>query len=516
MITSTTQALIVNATAGSGKTTTIVDGINYAVSGSTPDNYSPSKEQRDIWEWMDDRITENSDIIMLAFNNSIANELKDKLTYGEACTLHSLGYKILRNSGVKCKLVKDFKTSNIYMRRVGAKTFKDLSKDNMIILDDLRAVVGFCKDKLMTEDDTNIESLNALCIDRGYTPATSINLLVELVAHVLEVGSEITTGVMGKVVEIDFNDMIYLPARHGLSAKFDVMMVDEAQDLSHSKLQLVLNQECNTYVFVGDPNQAIYGFAGADTQSFASIGEALPDVTILPLSYTFRCGKNIVKEAQQIVGTAINAADTNIDGEVLTIPESEMIMEEGDMLLSRVNAHLMGIAWRLIKDRKAVKVMGRDIGKGLITLINKLAGKGTKKIEDSISIVPKVEAWRTKEISILQNKPGDTDSRQIAINDQADCIVELCHECDTIEEMKQFIKDLFDDTDSNKFIRLSSIHRAKGLEADKVFFFNSDNVPHPMAKTDEAKIQESNLRFVAVTRAIKQLVYVKPEKKKAK
>jgi superfamily I DNA/RNA helicase len=77
--------------------------------------------------------------------------------------------------------------------------------------------------------------------------------------------------------------------------------------------------------------------------------------------------------------------------------------------------------------------------------------------------------------------------------------------------MTEFIDGLFDDSDVKKCIRLSSIHRSKGLEASKVFLYNPGNIPHPMAKTEEAKIQEMNLKFVATTRAINELVYVTPK-----
>jgi superfamily I DNA/RNA helicase len=55
---------------------------------------------------------------------------------------------------------------------------------------------------------------------------------------------------------------------------------------------------------------------------------------------------------------------------------------------------------------------------------------------------------------------------------------------------------------------LSSIHRAKGLEAKRVFILRSDLLPHPMAKSEWAKGQEKNLSYVAKTRAIETLVYV--------
>jgi superfamily I DNA/RNA helicase len=313
---------------------------------------------------------------------------------------------------------------------------------------------------------------------------------------------------MSKPIDIDFDDMIYLPARYGFHSKFDVLLVDECQDLSHSKLQLILNQDCNTYVFIGDANQAIYAFAGADSKSIESIKEAIPNNTVLPLSYTYRCGKAIVDEARKIVGNAINAGTNNPAGSVTTVMEEHMDLMEGDMLVSRVNAPLMGIAWGLVKQRRNVKVMGRDIGKGLTRLIKKLSGTGRNLTDNPIELAVKVEAWRLKQVTMLQNKKADTDMQQLVVNDQADCICQIAAECDSISDMVDFIEGLFDDSDLKKCIRLSSIHKAKGLEADRVFFFNPSNVPHPMAKGEEAKKQEYNLKFVATTRAIHELIYV--------
>lgn len=516
MTTVTTEALIVEATAGSGKTTTIVDGLRYCV---TPEDkvfdlkYTPSDEQLAIWEWMAERITKESDVVFLAFNKSIADELSERITHGTASTIHALGFKILRSAGVKCNRPNTYKTINLYLKYANIDNIKLLDKEGRDILDDIKEVVKMCKDQLVVEDNITDDLLKTLCLNRQYACTTDFSVVTPAVKYIITEGSKLSKGIMSKPVEIDFDDMIYLPARYGYKSQFDVILVDEAQDLSHGKLQLLLNQDCNTYVFIGDPNQAIYGFAGADTQSFASIAEQVQDLTLLPLSYTYRCGKAIVEEARKIVGNAINYGESNPEGLVKTIEQEDMDLTEGDMLVSRVNAPLMVIAWGLVKKRKNVKVVGRDIGKGLVKLIKKLQGKGKNKIDTVIQLATKCEEWRSKQIELLQNKNSDTDMQQVLINDQADCICQLAEECDTIENMITFIDGLFDDSDTKKCIRLSSIHRAKGLEASRVFWFNPANTPHPMAKTDEAIIQEHNLRFVATTRAINELIYVNPKKK---
>ena len=57
-------------------------------------------------------------------------------------------------------------------------------------------------------------------------------------------------------------------------------------------------------------------------------------------------------------------------------------------------------------------------------------------------------------------------------------------------------------------IKLTSVHRTKGLEAKRVWIIWPEKIPHPKAKSEWAKLQEMNLKYVAVTRAISTLVFV--------
>ncbi len=75
--------------------------------------------------------------------------------------------------------------------------------------------------------------------------------------------------------------------------------------------------------------------------------------------------------------------------------------------------------------------------------------------------------------------------------------------------MKKLILSLFSDTKAA--IWLSTIHRAKGLEANRVFFLNPSQVPHPKAVMDWEKVQEMNCKYVALTRAKQTLFFVKEE-----
>lgn len=74
--------------------------------------------------------------------------------------------------------------------------------------------------------------------------------------------------------------------------------------------------------------------------------------------------------------------------------------------------------------------------------------------------------------------------------------------------MIQHIKNLFE---SGKGVTLSTIHKAKGLEAEKVYILALDLMPHPIALKsgkDWVLEQEKNMKYVAITRSKFELVYI--------
>src|SRR5690606_18120963 len=100
--------------------------------------------------------------------------------------------------------------------------------------------------------------------------------------------------------------------------EFDNVLVDEAQDLNVAQRILIrrMLKEGGRLIAVGDPRQAIYGFRGADSDSFRLIGEEF-NATDLPLTVTFRCPKAVVAQAQRYV-SHIQAHETAPEGEVIT------------------------------------------------------------------------------------------------------------------------------------------------------------------------------------------------------
>jgi superfamily I DNA/RNA helicase len=81
---------------------------------------------------------------------------------------------------------------------------------------------------------------------------------------------------------------------------------------------------------------------------------------------------------------------------------------------------------------------------------------------------------------------------------------------DGIRDLNGFNKwiNKFFDEDVNGCVTLSTVHKAKGLEAENVFILDVSKMPHPMAKTESQKIQELNLKYVALTRSKSYLGFV--------
>ena len=94
-----------------------------------------------------------------------------------------------------------------------------------------------------------------------------------------------------------------------------------------------------------------------------------------------------------------------------------------------------------------------------------------------------------------------------ALEDKVETILALADGCDDIGCLEDKIKLIF--SEKAEGVVFSSIHRAKGLEAQRVYILHPELLPHPMAKADWEKEQEKNIEYVAITRTLDQLIYVR-------
>jgi superfamily I DNA/RNA helicase len=176
-------------------------------------------------------------------------------------------------------------------------------------------------------------------------------------------------------------------------------------------------------------------------------------------------------------------------------------VQDNDMILCRINAPLVKVCYSLIKQGKKATIVGRDIGKGLIALIDRL------KPWDINDLLVKLNDYKFKEIDKLE-KAG-RESQAEAIKDKCDTLVALTDGVNDLTTLKARIEKIF--TDQISGISLSSVHRAKGLEADNIYVLKPHLMPFPKATKDWEVEQERNVMYVALTRAKKKLAFVEGE-----
>ena len=455
---------MVVAVAGSGKTTTIVESLSRM----------------------------KGKVLFCAFNKHIALELEKRVPSSvKVSTIHGFGYSAITKAFGQVFVDKD-KVDRIVKEKVGTSP-KTLT---------LRmAVVNLCKMAKLTlthaDDELGLaELLERFDIDCGGR-----------FERVLELAPEVLFESFQDQKTVDFDDMVWLPNLLGLNVdRYDWVCVDEAQDLNNAQRSLVLRSSKGRTIAVGDPNQAIYGFAGADTSSIPKFTKEL-SAKELPLSICYRCPSSHVNLARKIV-PQIEARPEAPVGAISEQKSSDAIrgMESGDLVICRVNKPLANVALCLIQQGKKAVVRGRDIGKNLIHLIERIEAGSFN------GFLKKLEEYRTEEVArfLLRGKEVQASS----LEDRCETIFVLAKGLRTVNDLVRRVDQIFSD-DSGTGVVCSTIHKAKGLEADRVFFYWPELVPHPMASSDWEYEQEMNLKYIALTRAKKELRFVPmPWKKK--
>jgi superfamily I DNA/RNA helicase len=444
-------------------------------------------------------------VIYLCFGKDNVREFNEK-PLPENCevmTINSLGNQIIHKAfpQLSDKAFED-KVASI-IDELYHTAHPDAKETDRGLLNAVEKMVGLCQGCLI--DGTDAAVLLELATKHDVElDAEFADEAMAMVPQVLAIDAERTS-------TFSFNDQIWWPIKLGLTVpKYDLVYVDEAQDLNacqHELAKRILNN-AGRVVVVGDDNQAIYGFRGSDVDSIPNFAALLAttglEVTELPLTVTQRCDRAIVAMAQQYV-PELRARASAGEGEIInTAADAAMdLYRIGDMVLCRINAPLASIAYGLI--RKGIKaiIRGRDIGTGLLLLINK---SGQKNVG---GLLAWIESWRTSEIE-KWSKCRRAEQIAQRINDQSDCIVALCEGVNDLSELRANIVALFQNFEPSGAPRsavvLSSIHKAKGLESDRVFWYAPDTTCK--CAQDWQVRQERNLKYVAITRAKHTLVLV--------
>ncbi len=274
---------LVIAGAGSGKTKVLTHKIAYLI------------QEKGVKPW---------DILAITFTNKAANEMKERIAnlVGEDAkdiwmgTFHSICVKILRR----------------FIDRIGFNT-------SFIIFDtsDQRTLVKGClkdlniDDKLLNDRSVLSEISNAkneMLDPEQYQARANGDFRKEKIASVYQLYQKR----LKENNAIDFDDIINDTIKilmenpeilEYYASKFKYILVDEYQDTNKSQFTLVtiLASKNGNITVVGDNDQGIYSFRGADITNILNFEKDFPGTKIIKLEQNYRCTGNILKAANSVI-----------------------------------------------------------------------------------------------------------------------------------------------------------------------------------------------------------------------
>lgn len=450
-------ALVVEAGPGSGKTTTAVAFIELL-----------PKTQRACF---------------LAFSKHIAVALQAKVPSNvTACTINSLGWRACRQArpGILLEENKVFDTIRATLSEEHAKRWGGAIKKLISLKRAMRKVPAV---QILQEYDIEVDASDGEAF--------------------LQDAVSVWRKIVADQYRADFDDQWYMPVQHGWPVdQFDWCIVDEAQDLSATQVELI-QRIAPRIVVIGDPFQSIYKFRGADPESMSRLTKEL-EADTLPLSICYRCPTRVITLANEVIGSnKIQAALGAAEGDVDQISTKDFLerVSPGDWVLCRTTAPLVRRCLQLISEGKKASVKGRDIGQVLVGFIKKLASRLDEPITPFIQ---RAALWVGNESARLDSL--GREAQKEALSDRWGAVCVLSEGVTTVQDVLDKIEKVFSDQ-ASPGVNFATAHRAKGLEAAHIYILRPDLMPFP--KGDP--IQERNLKYVAVTRAMSKLTWVTKE-----
>lgn len=473
---------VIKACAGSGKSTTIVSAMKL--------------------------VPKTKKCLFIAFNKSIVEELTKRLEGYDNCTvktIHSLGFLIVRRNLGSDIEIDEYK-------------YRTYLKKNISELTSIEEGVHMTRQMV----DEYIESITMLIDYARFNTAQSVREVEKVAARYdipvsfdeCEVALKCLKWGKENYKTIDYTDMVWLPYELSLKPsgmQFDWIFFDEAQDASQMAIELFLRcfKRGTRFASVGDAAQTINLFAGSSPEAFDYMCN-YPNTTVFELPVTYRCAKKITEFANFLVPD-IHPRDGAPDGIILQNCSYKTI-KDGDMVLARSKAPLLKLYVKLLRRGVNCYIKGQDIGSNLIKMLENIDEEelnvDLKKDGVFVRLYDKLFNDRNK---LMVKRGLDMNDATLSTNimnmyDSINALIILAEKCKSKQELINKIRGIFQE--DAKGVCLSTIHKAKGLEAENVYVLCHSMMPSKLAHHDWEKVQEQNLQYVAYTRAKNKLGFI--------
>ena len=474
---------VISAKAGSGKTSTCVTAIKL--------------------------IKPKNKVMFLAFNKSIAEELSQKLKdypNVEVRTSHGLGFAIIRKNVEGEVELDEFKYRRYVKSNISELTTIDvtLTKNQLYnYIESICALVDFARFNLAQ----TAEEVKSLAVK--YDVPIFFDEC-DVVIKVLEWGKT-------ELNSIDYTDMVWLPVELSMNARAfqkDFIFIDECQDQSLMSIELFLKcfKRGTRFIAMGDEDQCINTFCGSSEEAFQYMKD-YPKTTQFDLPICYRCPKTVVELAKTLVPD-IKCREDAPKGDIIEKCWTSSL-QSGDMVLCRSKAPLLKVYTKLLRKGIQCYIKGQDIGTNLKKLIEEvdIEELNTNLKSDGVFVRLYDNLFEIRN-KLMESKGLDYQDATLTnyITNRYDMIkalTVLAENYTTKTELLSHIDEIFDET--REGVILSTIHKAKGLEADNVYILCNSSMPSSLAKKEWEKNAEQNLIYVAYTRAKKKLGFISEE-----
>ncbi|WP_255414070.1 UvrD-helicase domain-containing protein [Pleurocapsa sp. CCALA 161] len=457
------------------------------------------------------------DCLVLVFNKknktALVKKLDSRWQYSIS-TVHSAGYQVLKKYlGVKRLEVEESKYRHL------AKTLdwfdgSDPQQDKVVSLSSFLKLFEFVRltlSPLTTEALSRLVEHYALDINKQH-----LNEISQRIDYLFKVGMDAAAN----EARIDHTDMLWLPVVWQVNQmpgfKFaQRVMVDEAQDMSCLQLEFVLSlaHEKAKMLFVGDPAQSINGFCGADTDSFSNIQVKLQAKEFtLPVCY--RCPKIHIELINKLYPEIpIVPRDNAPLGSIKVIQEWDLWDETkdsrikpGDLVIARCSSSLVDLHLKMIVRGIPCNLVGSSLQQELLNLLAVLAEQPEFEYQ-------KFAEFSQSYLKFKQSIYEQNDNGAILLlqlKDQIKAVGAIYNHFQTksLAELASSIRQLFGSEDAEAVL-LSTVHRAKGMESERVYIAEPLTLPLLWEGQKEwQEQQEQNLLYVALSRSTKDLFLI--------
>lgn len=437
-------------------------------------------------------------ILYLCFNRSVAIEARQTFQAAgagnvKALTMHSLAYNLFGKplaAMAENKLVPTVDAA-LVVEFLGVAGIPDIKK-RAVALFALRTISTYCNtpDEGITHDHLPMDNIWNAGLNEEMVLAAARNLFR---AMLVEPSCPVGHDIYMKVFQLSSPD---------LSEYFDLIMVDEGQDLNPVVVSILLEQKVPR-IIVGDTHQSIYGFRGSCN---ALEAEYVTNTLYLNESYRFgashaRLASHLLREFKGVERPLIGLG--KFDSNIVPSFELNTIDQHGDggLEIYRTNGALFQRAVELAVDQK-----------------DKETGESVPPIVKSIRYVGGFDSYKFGELvsayKLYKDDKGygaferyNSWSEYVQLSEMTDD-ANMKSTVSTVERFKGALPVFVHKLKQSEAkgpkapVTLTNAHKSKGLEANNVLI--GSDFPS-LLETEDLCTEEINLQYVALTRAKKTL-----------